>query len=117
MNFVDGAIDDSATFKSRDFSVALTGAQLNKINTRAVTFGIRPEDVHVWTESTDGALPATVYVTEQMGNETLVVLLSRDLKLMARAPADFRVAPEARVWFTVDAHRAHFFDVDTGQRL
>ena len=117
MNFVDGAIDDSATFKSRDFSVALTGAQLNKINTRAVTFGIRPEDVQVWTESTDGALPATVYVTEQMGNETLVVLKTGDSKLTARAPADFRLAPETSVWFTVDSNRAHFFDIDTGQRL
>ncbi len=69
--------------------------QLNKLSTRAATLGIRPEDIRIWTESTDGALPATVYVTEQMGNETLVVLQSGDLKLMARAPADFRLTAEA----------------------
>jgi hypothetical protein len=52
-----------------------------------------------------------------MGNETLVVLKTGESKLTARAAADFRLPAETSVWFTVDIHRAHFFDIDTGQRI
>src|SRR5262249_59170083 len=37
-----------------------------------VSLGIRPEHVHVFTQPQDGGIPAKVYVTELMGNETFV---------------------------------------------
>ena len=117
MNLIDGVVDGPAIFKAGDFSVALTASQSGKMNVRPVTLGIRPEHVRISTDKIDGASPATVYVTEQMGNETLVVIALGDLKLTARTPADFLIPPETRVWLAVDMNKAHFFDVGTGERI
>ena len=117
MNLIDGQIVDAATFKHANLTITLPRIASNKLNAGAVTVGIRPEDIRISTEPTNGASPATVYVTEQMGNETLVVLASGDLKLTARAPADFRISPETPVWLTFDIDKSHFFDGDTGTRL
>ena len=117
MNLIDGDISDSATFKHASLQISLAATPSNKLNTSAVTLGIRPEDIRISTESSNGASPATVYVTEQMGNETLVVVAIEDLKLTARASAGFRVPPETVVWLTFDLDKSHFFDADTGARL
>jgi multiple sugar transport system ATP-binding protein len=116
MNLIEGSIDGSNAFVRKEFSVALPSTQLNKLNTKEVTLGLRPEHLTVSSAPSAGAMPAGVYVVEQMGNETLVVIEIGDLKLMARAPADFRVAPEGRVWVTIDAAKAHLFDRATGER-
>jgi len=113
MNLIEGSIDGSNTFVSKHFSVPLP----SKLNTKEVTLGIRPEHLVVSSSPSPGGTPATVYVVEQMGNETLVVIEIGDLKLMARAPADFRVAPESRVWFTMDVSKTRLFDRATGDRL
>ena len=117
MNLIEGVVDGSAIFKTADFSVPLTAGQSGKIDSGPLTLGIRPEHIRISADKTDSASPATVYVTEQMGNETLVVLALGDLKLTARAAADFRVAPETQVWLAVDMNKAHFFDVETGHRI
>lgn len=116
MNLIDGHID-STTLKHGSLAIPLPKHLLSNLHTRAVTLGIRPENISISTDSTNGASPATVYVTEQMGNETLVVLASEDLRLMARAPADFRLPPETPVWFTFEIDKIHFFNTETGERI
>ena len=76
--------------------------------------GIRPEHLHVLKAPEDGAIPASVYVTELMGNETFVFLSVGNNKLIARAPADFRAEFESQVWVRVVSEKAHFFDSKTG---
>jgi len=117
MNLIEGNISDSATFKRASLAILLPHHQSSRLITGAVTLGIRPENIRISTESSNGASPATVYVTEQMGNETLVVLAHENLRLMARAAADFRLPPETPVWFTFETDKLHFFDTDTGLRL
>ncbi len=94
MNFIDGSIVDGKLVLDSNSSVSL---------------GIRPEHVHVFTDPVAGSIPATVYVTELMGNETFVFLSVGGNKLIARAPADFRAEVESRVWIKIDAEKAHFF--------
>jgi multiple sugar transport system ATP-binding protein len=74
-----------------------------------ISLGIRPEHIHVLTEPGDGAIPARVYVTELMGNETFVFLSVGGHKLIARAPADFRAEVESMVWLLLDTQKVHFF--------
>lgn len=113
MNLIDGVIENSQ-FITRVFSAALT----KDLDTRGnATLGIRPEHITISTTQSNGAAAATVYVLEQMGNETLVVLAAGNLKLMARTDANFRLAPETPVWFTLAMDKAHFFDRDTGERI
>ena len=72
--------------------------------------GIRPEHIQVLAEPHDGAVPASVYVTELMGNETFVFVSVGANRLIARAPAEFRAELESKVWLRIATEKAHFFD-------
>lgn len=103
MNFLEGKIERGVFVSDAiKFPVDRSDA--------VVTMGIRPEHIHVSTEPQDGAIPARVYVTELMGNETFVFLLLGAHKLIARAPADFRADVESTVWLRLENAKAHFFE-------
>jgi multiple sugar transport system ATP-binding protein len=108
MNFIDGRIE-SGVFKNASIRISVT-----RKDTDQITIGIRPEDMAVLTEREIGAIPATIYVTELMGNETFVFLTVGNNRLIARAPADFRAEVESPVWLRIVADKAHFFDAQTG---
>ena len=82
---------------------------MNFIEEDGVTMGIRPEHIQVFSEPRDGAIEASVYVTELMGNETFVVLTINKQRLIARAAADFRAHEESTVWVRIEHEKAHFF--------
>jgi hypothetical protein len=52
-----------------------------------------------------------------MGNETFVFLSVGDNRLIARAPADFRVEVDTKVWLKLATEKIHRFDAVTGSRL
>jgi multiple sugar transport system ATP-binding protein len=106
MNFIDGRIE-GGVFVSDSIRIPLRKSPVIS----EVTMGIRPEHVHVFTEPQDGAIPASVYVTELMGNETFVFLSIGEHRLIARAPADFRAEVESQVWLRLETEKAHFFPV------
>ncbi|HEX5964948.1 MAG TPA: ABC transporter ATP-binding protein [Pyrinomonadaceae bacterium] len=108
MNFIDGKIEDGL-FVSESIRIPVTRENANQL-----TIGIRPEHISVLIEPQNGAIPATVYVTELMGNETFVFLSIGSNKLIARAAADFRAELESPVWLRIDAEKAHYFDRQTG---
>jgi multiple sugar transport system ATP-binding protein len=102
MNFLDGKIE-RGVFVSDSIRIPVNQPDA------VVTLGIRPEHVHVLTQPQDGAIPASVYVTELMGNETFVFLSVGSQRLIARAAADFRAEVESTVWLRFESERAHFF--------
>jgi multiple sugar transport system ATP-binding protein len=120
MNFLEGSHDEgSRVFKSGNLALPLPDEQLEQLNnhTRA-TLGIRPEHVHVSMLAREGWLPANVYVTELMGNETFVFLrLPGGEKLISRAAADFRAEQDMPVWVQFEIERAAFFDAESGESL
>ncbi len=83
---------------------------MNIIDSENETIGIRPEHIQILTQPSAGAIAATVYVTELMGNETFVFLSVGANRLIARAPADFRAEPESKVWLQFDTDKLHYFD-------
>lgn len=103
MNFIDGKID-RGVFVREEIKLPVNRAE------SSVSLGIRPEHIHVLTHPQDGAIPAKVYVTELMGNETFVFLTVGTHKLIARAPADFRAEVESTVWLLLETEKAHFFE-------
>jgi multiple sugar transport system ATP-binding protein len=102
MNFVDGRIE-RGVFVSDSIKIPADHPDAT------VTMGIRPEHLHVSIAQVDGAIPASVYVTELMGNETFVFVSLGPQRLIARAPADFRADVNSTVWLRLDAEKAHFF--------
>jgi len=106
MNFIDGEISDG-TFVSDALRLEVPPELAAQSR---VTMGIRPEHIEVLTSPQEGAVPASVYVTELMGNETFVFLSLGPQRLIARAPAEFRAEVESRVWLRFAHDKAHFFD-------
>jgi multiple sugar transport system ATP-binding protein len=81
------------------------------------TLGIRPEDVELSMTEQPGFSPARVWVTEEMGNETMIVLSTGERKITARASSDVRVDFDAPIWFRLREDKQHWFDTGTGQRI
>jgi multiple sugar transport system ATP-binding protein len=120
MNFIEGRTDTGARVFRAGNGVALplSENQLGRINGHErVTLGIRPEHLMISRDARDSWQPAHVYVTELMGNETLVFLRLGDNKIIARAEADFRADPETPVWLGFEMQRADFFDAESGEAL
>jgi multiple sugar transport system ATP-binding protein len=120
MNFIEGRIDAKArAFGNGSFRHDLSDSQMVKLaGCDKVALGVRPEHVHVSTVRGDKSLPATVYVTELMGSETLVFLrLAGGERLIARAPAEFRAEPETQIWAKLDMTKAIFFDAHSGEAI
>src|SRR5262249_40017029 len=108
MNLIEGRIDEmSRSFCGDGFAVSLKQEQLRDLERRTagVTLGVRPEHIRVSHVEAEGLLPATIHVTESMGDETLVFLRSGDTKLVARAAADFRAEIDTSVWLEFETER------------
>ena len=119
MNFIDGRYDATERmFTVGELALPLMDSQVSRLNNHErVTLGIRPEHVHVSLSPRDEWMPASVYVTELMGNEAFVFLHPFGEKIIARAPADFRADLEDIVWVQFEIERACFFDSESGTTL
>jgi multiple sugar transport system ATP-binding protein len=91
---------------------------------RNLTFGVRPEDLEdqelVASESRSHAsvLNATVDVIENLGNELLVYLKTKDEKaIQARLNTRSRASAGNQVNLQVDTDHIHLFDTDTEQAI
>ncbi|MGD1096878.1 MAG: ABC transporter ATP-binding protein [Bryobacteraceae bacterium] len=81
------------------------------------TLGVRPEDVEISMIDQPGWTAARVYVTEEMGNETLVVLTAGAAQITARGPAASRLDFDTPVWYRFRPGKLHWFDKASGVRL
>jgi len=80
------------------------------------TLGIRPEDVELSLEEKRDWIAALVWVTEEMGNETLVVIKAGEEHITVRAPSATRLDFETPVWFRPRPEKVHWFD-QAGKRM
>jgi ABC-type sugar transport system ATPase subunit len=102
---------------SESVRIPLNRSQLDQLAAQTkLTLGIRPEHIQILTSPHDGAIPASVYVTELMGNETFVFVSVGPHRFIARAPADFRAEVESKVWLQLATEKLHFFN-STGNVL
>jgi multiple sugar transport system ATP-binding protein len=84
---------------------------------RSVVLGVRPEDVAVSSRFVEGALPAEVYVFEDLGNERLVTVQLDDEIVVARVPGTFETEIGAKIWVSLDPARLHLFDSTTEKHI
>jgi ABC-type sugar transport system ATPase subunit len=114
MNFLEGDIDvNGSRFVNPQITLRLTESQLDRferMGTKQVTMGMRPEHITVSLAQQSGWQPASVYVTELMGSETFVIVEIDKTRLVARAPGDFRSETGDRAWLKFDMNKAHWFD-------
>jgi multiple sugar transport system ATP-binding protein len=137
MNFVDGALvnGDRVQFVADEnsFSVDLPQSLTDRMRGfegKAVTLGIRPEDVSVAPESgpplfTGESMivhppitaPARLDLVEALGNEAFVYSTVGKYTLTARvAPRPFP-DPGSPITLAFDLAKSHFFDKTSGERI
>ncbi len=90
---------------------------MNLIEQLDATLGVRPEDVELSMNEQPGWTSARVYVTEEMGSETLVVLTAGSTQITARAPAGSRLDFDTPVWYRFRPDKLHWFDKITAERI
>ncbi|MBV9175389.1 MAG: ABC transporter ATP-binding protein [Chloroflexi bacterium] len=124
MNFLRGTLtasEDQLSWSANGHALSLppewSAAVAGSSSASDVVLGIRPENVTPTEESDSRALPGEVYVSEALGNETLVRLQVAGQELVLRADASFEPEIGARVWVRPDLRRAHLFDAQTETRI
>ncbi len=116
INFFEGTLEDAESgwlFKGTSFqlSVPCPGAP----PAGPATLGIRPEDLRL---SDSGTFSAVIRVVEPVGSEMYIHLAAEDeTRIVARVPADARVAVDERVGVAIPPGKVHLFRNDTGARI
>jgi multiple sugar transport system ATP-binding protein len=125
MNFLNGTLTSENGKMSWIFNGSRVGVppewapalSSNSASRGDVILGVRPEDIIILDSADAAALPAEVYVSEALGNETLVRLQLKGQELVARAEASFEPAIGAQVWVKPNMSRAHLFDATSEARI
>ncbi len=80
---------------------------------RPAVYGVRPEHLRL----VHGGLPLTVQVLEPTGSETQVLGQVAGMPVLGAFRERIAATPGESIGIAADAHLAHVFDRDTGQRL
>jgi multiple sugar transport system ATP-binding protein len=129
MNFFSGTITgspDEMYVDSGSVRIRLAQSEIKQLGAdqigREIIFGVRPEDIHhpKYKPSgiTEQLVEATVDVTELMGNEIFVYLLSNDEQsFIARVDprSDLRAGDKVQMAFNAD--KVHIFDRATEKNI
>jgi ABC-type sugar transport system ATPase subunit len=76
-----------------------------------IVLGLRPEDINIHMDKPrETSIPSEIYVTEPLGNETIVDIKLGDNVIKVLDESDFTAAPGQRVWITTNTHKLHLFD-------
>ncbi|NJN81543.1 MAG: ABC transporter ATP-binding protein [Caldilineaceae bacterium] len=124
MNFFDATLvesDGKLEINSAGFRLEVPGEkaeQWRQFKGREVIFGIRPEDIHSRPYVPPGILEsdmtAKVDVTELMGNEIFLYLVTKDEKqFIARVDPRVKTQPEEELDLAINMANAHIFDPKT----
>jgi multiple sugar transport system ATP-binding protein len=127
MNFVNGTVEGAVPSRfvaeGGDWEISLpagTAAPLVSARGKAITLGIRPEDVSV--VAAPGVSAATVVarldLVESLGNETFIYARAGRHDLTARFPLH-QTLPSigGQIVLALNLERAHFFDAVSGERI
>jgi multiple sugar transport system ATP-binding protein len=117
MNLLPGVIESGA-FHCAGLSAEPTGEHLTLIGARReITLGFRPEDVDFSTTPQPSWTEARVWVTEDLGNETLLRLALADVHVTLRTPAGLRADFDSPGWFRIRREQIHWFDSKTTEAI
>ncbi len=86
----------------------------NVVAGQKVTVGIRPPDISLVESSAEGAVAASIEVSEYLGKEALLDIRVGAQELIAEVPAGQRPIDDADVFVRFDPETLHIFDAESG---
>ena len=126
MNFLDSRFDaGQRALVGAGWQMPLTGEQVSQLERRAnghdLIFGIRPEDVDLAAEVPTGGeaewLRSTVYITEPLGDRTIVDMELGESTVKVKMDPEFEADSGDGFYLRFDRERFHVFDKSTGESL
>ncbi len=126
MNFANGAIESSVTprfvAEGGEWEIELpasVAARLGGARGKAITMGIRPEDVSVVAGPGAGVATASARLdlVESLGNETFIYAAAGKHDVTARVTPVSLPPIGSRITLGFDLGKAHFFDGASGDRI
>jgi len=115
MNLIDGKlVSGRAVMAPLNFELPYQGAANGNTEGRALTFGIRPEDVVV---ESGAPVEAKVHDVENHGVEKILTLRVGDAMLRATVPARTDLAIDESVRFSWNPEKVVLFDQKSGENL
>ncbi|UCD77415.1 MAG: TOBE domain-containing protein, partial [Desulfobacterales bacterium] len=122
INLIEGEIAaemDQKVFRSQNIILPLP-LETSLETGRKVIYGIRPQHIKVLTDdsqSDTGIIEAQLMLSETTGTETQFSFDFGGRKLIVANQGRFDIPPNTRCRLKVDAERAHFFDLESQQRI
>jgi len=122
MNFIEGRIvkDDGIYFDEGIVKIKIPpehSTKLEKYENRAISFGIRPEDISTVDnnkEITDKVVvPLTVELVEPIGNEIYLYVTTGKNTLVARVAPQTQLKIGQKIKLVFDLAKVHFYDIET----
>lgn len=114
MNLVDGELKDGkAIIMPQSFELSVESGTSSTEN-RSLTFGVRPEDIHV---EAGAPVEAIVHDVENHGVEKILTLRVGENIIRATAPVQVMVAVEEKIRFSWDPEKVILFDGKSGNNL
>jgi multiple sugar transport system ATP-binding protein len=104
-----------------NWHVTLPYDQLEQVSRQTkgkhLIFGIRPEDVALAPQADDDWLHSEVYVTEPLGDRTIVDMQLGTTTVKVKAAAEFEAVSGDPLAMRFDPEKYHLFDQTTGKAL
>jgi len=121
MNIMDCSLtekDGRAYIETKGFSFTISDETRDLIKEHTMDteliFGIRPRDISISKIQTpDSIIKTTVYLTEPLGSEKIVIFQTEDDLIKVREKADFVATIGDIFWMSINKERMHIFDKKT----
>jgi len=126
MNFVNGTVEGGGPSRfvaeGGDWEINLpsrVSAPLTSARGRAITMGIRPEDVSIVAGAPTAPATATARLdlVESLGNETFIYARAGSHDITARVSPQSLPPLGSRIVLAFNLERGHFFSGDSGERI
>jgi multiple sugar transport system ATP-binding protein len=116
MNLLAGTLE-SASFQSRSLSMSLFPDLLRIAPSPDVLIGFRPEDIEISSQPREGHCVARVYVVEELGDESFLIVDMNGTRVTVRVNADSRWEADQVVWIRPNQQKLHLFDAATSRNV
>jgi multiple sugar transport system ATP-binding protein len=127
MNFMDCSLetgDQKKSLRHEAFAAEidnpdLTALLTSKVDGTDIVIGIRPEDITIYMDrpDRDDLIETEIFVSEPLGNETIVDIRLGHEIIKILAEADFPGVRGNKVWIEFDGAKFHLFHKKTGECL
>lgn len=131
MNFIEGRVTEKGYFEVGDHKLGLTRFKVpeyhmeylkeQKYLEKPIIMGIRPENIwdkeEMIEQSPESKVKVKVDVAELLGAETLINGIMHAQHIVAKVPARVDIHMGDEVVLAFDMEKAHFFDIETEQRI